>query len=437
MQGSESLDLGVSTMKDFYGVKISTLWAELKGERASFWFICAYLFLEYVRPQSIYTAIDVIPYAFVTIILTFTAYILEANRQNISNAENRLIVLFLLAILLSSVFAFTPAESFKHLSLFLSWLVIYYLIIHIVNTEKRFFIFYLSFLLYSFKMSQHGFITWAQRGFAFTSWGVTGAPGWFQNSGEFGIQLCIFLPLSIYFIIALRQYWGKMKLIFFLLFPFTAIASVIATSSRGALIGAVAALIWMVIKSKKKTMAFVSVAIVLAIAYTFIPAKSYERLEASGDDGTSVARLTRWKAGIDMMNENPVFGVGYENWSTYYKSFYYIPDQASLLSHNIFIQAGAELGYTGLIIYLIMILYSFVNNHRTRKRALATGNNFILYTAHGLDAALVGFLVSAFFVTVLYYPYFWINTALVVALNNVANKQFEQMPKASVTLNAN
>ena len=424
-------------MKDFYAVKIKTIWAELKGERASFWFLCAYLFLEYVRPQSIYTEIDVIPYALVTILLTFTAYTLEDNRQKVRNAENKLIMLFLLAILLSSTFAYSPTESFQHMSLIISWLVIYYLIIYIVNTEKRFFIFFLSFLLYNFKMSQHGFVTWAQRGFEFTSWGVTGAPGWFQNSGEFGIELCIFLPLSIYFIIALRQYWGKMKLIFFLLFPFTAIASVIATSSRGALIGAVAALIWMIIKSKRKTVAFVSVAIVLAIAYTFIPPQSYERLQASGDDGTSVARLTRWKAGIDMLNEHPVFGVGYENWSTYYKNFYYIPDQASLLSHNIFIQAGAELGYTGLIIYFMMILYTFVNNHRTRKLALASGNNFILYTAHGLDAALVGFLVSGFFVTVLYYPYFWVNTALVVALNNVANKQFEQIPTTPAALNAN
>jgi hypothetical protein len=43
--------------------------------------------------------------------------------------------------------------------------------------------------------------------------------------------------------------------------------------------------------------------------------------------------------------------------------------------------------------------------------------------AHGLDGALIGFLVGGFFVTVLYYPFFWINLAMTVALYNVTSKQ--------------
>jgi hypothetical protein len=42
--------------------------------------------------------------------------------------------------------------------------------------------------------------------------------------------------------------------------------------------------------------------------------------------------------------------------------------------------------------------------------------------AHGLDGAMIGFVVSGFFVTVLYYPYFWINLAMTVALNNAAQQ---------------
>jgi hypothetical protein len=36
---------------------------------------------------------------------------------------------------------------------------------------------------------------------------------------------------------------------------------------------------------------------------------------------------------------------------------------------------------------------------------------------------MIGFLVSAQFVTVLYYPYLWIAVALTVALHNVATKR--------------
>lgn len=415
-------------MNDLYGLKIHAIWDTLKSEHVSFWLVCVYLFFEYVRPQSIYPVIDVMPYAFVTIVLTFITYLVSDNRQKIVNAENKLIVLFLLTILLSSVFAYSSAVSFENLRVFFSWMIIYFLIISIVNTEKRFLIFFLSFLLYNFKMSQHGFISWARIGFQFRDWGVTGAPGWFHNAGEFGIELCIFLPLSIYFILSLKQYWGRLKLGFFLLFPFTALASVIATSSRGALVGSAAALLWMLFKSKARVKALLAISIILVGAYSFVPEKQYQRLEASGVDETSVTRLIRWKAGYEMMNEHPFLGIGYANWLAYYKDFY--PQYATGLPHNIFIDAGAELGYTGLAIFCLMIIYTLINNYRTRKLATMSDNKFIFYTAHGLDAALVGFIISGSFVSVLYYPYFWINMAFTVALNNVANKEFFNTQKA-------
>ena len=411
-----------STMQDMYAVKLSAIWAQLKTERASFWLICVYLFLEYVRPQSIYPEIDVIPYAFVTVILAIIAYFIEGKQPRVSNIENKLIVFYLLIILLSSFFAYSPTESYKKLQLFLTWFIIYFLIINIVNTEKRFFIFFLSFMLYNFKMSQHGFISWAQIGFQFRDWGVTGAPGWFHNSGEFGIELCIFLPLSIYFVISLRQYWGRLKLLVFLLFPFTAMASVIATSSRGALVGSVAALLWMVTQSNAKAKALLAIILISIVAYSYIPPESYQRLQSSGEDKTSQHRLERWKVAREIMAEYPVLGIGYANWMTYYKAFY--PQKSPGLPHNIFFDAGAELGYTGLLVFLMLILYTFINNSRTRKMALKLEDNFSYYIAHGLDAAMIGFMVSGSFVSVLYYPFFWINLSFTVALNNIVSQRY-------------
>ena len=416
-------------MKDLYAINASAVWASLKSESASFWLICIYLFLEYVRPQSIYPEFDVLPYAFIAVLLAFVAYILERNHRVVKNVENKLIVWFLLVILVSSALAYSPSVAFENLKSFFSWLVIYFLIIHIVNTEQRFLIFLLSFLVYNFKMSQHGFLSWAQIGFQFRNWGVTGGPGWFHNSGEFGIALCIFLPISIYFIIGLKQYWGKLKLALFMLLPFTALASVIATSSRGALIGSVAALVWMVGKSKARIKALAAISVILFGAYIYVPAEQYQRLESSGDDKTSVTRLVRWKAGAEIMKEYPFFGIGYANWMTYYRDFF--PQNDTGLPHNIFIDAGAELGYTGLAFFCLMILYTLVNNYRTRKLASAIDNRFIFYTAHGLDAALIGFVISASFVSVLYYPFFWINMAFTVALNNITNQEHSLAQKTA------
>ncbi|HCI54382.1 MAG TPA: hypothetical protein DFI01_00495 [Bacteroidales bacterium] len=77
-----------------------------------------------------------------------------------------------------------------------------------------------------------------------------------------------------------------------------------------------------------------------------------------------------------------------------------------------------------------MIIYTFINNYRTRKiaREQLEDSKFISYMAHGLDGALVGYLVSGFFVTVLYYPYFWINISMTVALNKAARNSASKKP---------
>lgn len=410
-------------MKEFYSLKIRQIVNYFFHERWSFIFLCLYLMTEYVRPQTIYPLIDILPYAQVSILLALIATLLEGRGKSYPNEVNKLMLALSFLIILSSMLAYRPEVSFDHWIDFTQWLIIYFLIVRIVSNEKRFFFFMLLFLLFSFKMSQHGFLSWASKGFGWDSWGVTGSPGWFHNSGEFGIQLCIYIPLSIYFIIALKKYWGKFLFGFFLLMPITGVGSVIASSSRGAVVGLAAAILWMLLKSQHKIKTIIVVFIVGIILVAYTPEESKERFERSGNDPTSVMRMNRWVDGIDMMNTHPVLGIGYGNWMVYYPRHYYRPEIGNLgaygLSHNIFIQAGSELGYTGLILYIMLIIYSFINNYRTRKMAQKLGNNYVYYMAHGLDAALVGFLVSASFVTVMYYPYFWINLAFVVSLNNI------------------
>ncbi len=415
-------------MEKLYALRISSLWEAFSRERASFWLLCFYIFLEYVRPQTAYPIIDIIPWAQTAIILTIAFFLIEGNRMSVRNGASRLLFLFLLTILLSSIFADSPAESFEKIDVFLAWFIVYFLIINIVNTESRLFVFLCLYLLWNFKMTQHGFLSWASRGFAFADWGVTGAPGWFHNSGEFGIQLATVIPLSMYFVWVLHKYWGKLKLLVLLTLPVTAIASVVATSSRGAMLGAAAAVLWMIWKSKRKVAIALLMVIPLAfVVYKSIPQESLSRFETAGTDSTSQARLKRWKDGVEIMSHYPALGIGYANWPEYYERNYRpLPGQRLGLSHNVFIDAGAELGYIGLGMFLLMIVFTFVNNHRTRKAALVLDSKFLYYTAHAFDAGMIGFLVSASFVSVLFYPYFWIALAFTVALNNVTVKALRE-----------
>lgn len=408
--GAEATD--APAVPEMFRVRPRAIWRFLRTQPASFWLINFYLFIEYVRPQQIYTFIDFLPWGLLAIVLTVLAMFVEGKIPRFRTLASGTLIVFTIVLILSSIMAVNPSQSYKGWQLYFSWVLVYLMITNIITSEKRFFVFMLAFMLYCFKMSQHGVQTWVLNGFGFSSWGATGGPGWFHNSGEFGIQMCIFLPLSVEFALAMRKHLGKFARIFFFALPFTAVASMVASSSRGALVGGGAVALWWVARSKHRVRALIAVAVLGALTWAVVPPEQKLRFSTAGDDNTSTSRIDRWKAGIKMANENPVFGIGYDNWITSYGP----------LSHNIFIQAWSELGYTGLFAFVGMIGATFVVNARTRRvlARVPTSTPFMKHMAYGLDGALIGYLTSGFFVTVLYYPYFWVNLAMTVALHTAA-----------------
>jgi putative inorganic carbon (hco3(-)) transporter len=199
----------------------------------------------------------------------------------------------------------------------------------------------------------------------------------------------------------------------------------IASSSRGALLGGGAVILFMLIRSKYKVRALLAAAVVSAVFVFAIPPQQRQRLSASGEDETSLSRLTYWKHGIEMTNDHPILGVGYNNWIAYYQDHYsYVDPNRKEVAHNIFVQAASELGYAGLAAFLLLVLCTFVLNSRSRTLATRAGpaGRWMYYLANGLDGALIGFLVSGFFISALYYPFLWINLAMTVALNTVAGR---------------
>jgi putative inorganic carbon (hco3(-)) transporter len=422
---------GSSAMRALYSLHPGAIWKSLKRQPASFWFALIYLFFEYVRPQQIYEAMLGPPYALIAIVLGLVSFLFERRKLRFQMPE-LLLTIFSLIVLASSVTAFAPSISFSYenLSLYFGWVLIYLLIANSVDTEERFFLFLLFFLLYSFKMSQFGSRSWAAFGFGFDAYGAMGAPGFFKNSGEFGIQMCIFFPLVVAFNLALKEYWPRWARWVMWGVAATAITGIVASSSRGALVGLGGVSLWMLLKSRHKFRGLVVTLAFAGLVYGITPPEQKARFQNMGQDKSAISRTTNWKDGIEIMNQYPVLGIGYANWRKYHGINY----GTELLPHNIFIEAGSELGYLGLAGFLALIWCTFVVNSRTRRLAgqFPDEGRFISRMAHGLDGALVGFLVSGFFVTVLYYPFFWINLAMTVGLNNAAVNIFAQSSRLPV-----
>ena len=427
----------VVDIQDYYALRIGPMWRGLREESWAFWWLCIYFFFEYVRPQSIYSVIDVLPWTQISLIAALLTMRTDKTVTWVKSPANTVFILFYLLVFLSCLFAFHPATSWGKISIVINWIVAYFLIVMVVNSERRFFIFLLLFLLANFKMSQFGFRSFAMRGFSFAGWGVSGSPGWFQNAGDFGLQMNIFAPLAAVFVYELRKYWSGIKKLLLYMLPISALITIIATSSRGAQLGLVGITLLYILRSRLGLKSLLTILVLGWGLYQVLPAEMLEKFETAGEDKTSQARLKYWEFGMDVARENPVFGVGYENWLEYcwYKNPRGIEyGMACLDPHNTFIEAAAEIGIPGLSLYVIMLMLVLVINGRTRKKAKKLGNNFIFYMAHGLDAGLVGYMISSFFVTVLFYPMFWFQLALTVALHALSMRMEVTSPDETASL---
>jgi len=412
---------------DLYTLKLGVFWRAFKSEHLSLWMLCIYFFFEYVRPQSLYPVLDILPWGQLFLIATIVTGVLDPAARRMSNIQNKLLILFAFVLILSSIFAFKPSASIDYWEVMGGWIIIYFLLTSIVNTEKRLLLFLLIYCLFNLKMSQHGAIAWAQRGFSFASFGLIGSPGWFRNSGEYAIQMLIYGSLAISIVISLRDHWGKYKKLFFYLAAATGYMAVIGSSSRGAQIGLAAIGIWFLLKQKSGFKGLLILIAIASVLYNFLPEEQMLRFKEMGDDKDSLQRLAYWQYGLlNVIPKNLMLGVGYHNWLPY---VYFLkpeglgPSQMIEEPHNIYIQIASELGLTGLFVFLLLILFAFINNARTRSITRDFEDKLLFNLSHGLDAGLVGFLVSGSFVTVGYYPFFWIQISMIIALNHVARRK--------------
>lgn len=419
-------------IKGIYALKIGALWKGARQEHISFWMLCMYMLFEYMRPQLMFPQLNILPWGMVTLLLTLVTVFSNKSIVRVKNPINKLFIGFMVVIVISSIFSFDITASLLLKETMITWFIVYFLTINIVNSEKSLFIFLFFYLLLSFKMAQFGSIMWIKRGFSFTADGLSGAPGWFVNSGEYAIQMLIYGSLAMAFVISLSSKWSILKKTIFYIAAIMGFLSVMGASSRGSQVALAIIFVWIVLKQKNGFKGLVLLLLVSVTLFNFLPEEQKARFSSSGSDGSSLQRLAYIDIGLKSIQEHPVIGVGYNNWVPYMRSIYpegVGPYETVQVAHNIYIQCAAELGLVGLMFFLLMVYHAFRNNFQTRQMAKQIDNRLFFNLSYGLDAGLIGFLIAGAFVTVLYYPFFWIQITMIVALNSVTKKIWLQQKK--------
>jgi O-antigen ligase len=398
-----------------------------------------YLFVEYMRLSAQYPIFRAIDIGKVIVGLALLGWIIApgvpGNRSAVHLIDLAILAL-LFAAFVSACFARYQEQAWGEVVDIVRWVIIYFLIGRIMVSSWRQRIFVFLLLLLNLKMAQfaiRGFIAGRDYGTSpelLAKLGVgAGSVGFFANAGDFGVAMCVVLPLAGVLLLVEKKLIPRL----ILLTSFVGIAgAIMVCGSRGAVVGAVVAVMAAWARNPRRLGAAV-------IFLLFIPGLIYVLPEASKDrfrsalhwreDRTASLRIGLWKAGLKMFRDHPLLGVGPANFPLSYSEKYAEPgdDPSSWVPHSIYMQALSELGLVGTIPVMLLFLSCFRLNARTRKYLAEQGSGkpkeFDYFLALGLDMALVGFMVSGAFLTVLYYPHLWVILGLSVGLHTAVTSR--------------
>jgi putative inorganic carbon (HCO3(-)) transporter len=218
--------------------------------------------------------------------------------------------------------------------------------------------------------------------------------GIFEDPNDLGQLFVIALTFALYLLAVQRGKLSKLLLGAGLGWLFYGI---ILTNSRGALLAAIAVIAldgW-----RRYGRIAVTVGAVLALPTLF----AVTRLnQLNADEQSANDRIQAWYDGIQMLRTHPLFGVGFGSFTDH--------SMSSLTAHNFIVLPMAELGFPGLTLWLGIIWYSMrmlwwvaYGPHTKIPRDANTHQDQVIsreiLAARGLLIALVGFEISAFFLS--------------------------------------
>ena len=391
-----------------------------------------YTFIEYTRLPEMYPVLAGFKIGLVALILTTLFYLFSPRVLNSGRVRTRGLDIgistFVLANFISACLAPSRGYVWSQCLNLLELSFLYFLITRILTNSWRVRIFVFLVLLLNLKMAQFTIRDYQnQRAMGISDMRVivgggagAGTKAYFGNAADLGLAMVVVLAITFALLFGKTE---KKKLPrFFLLVCFALfLLAILFCGSRGAVVGAAAVVTVALARTPKKMGAIAAALIFLFCIWFILPDASKERFRNAwnGDDKNAASRLHFWGVGIQMFSDYPVFGVGPGNFPFMYAT-QYSDTGKPWACHSLYIQALSESGVVGAAVCAALLMLLVRLNARTRKLVLSLWGpegkrRFEYCLAIGLDLALVGYLTSGAFLSVLYYPHLWILLGLSVA----------------------
>jgi len=267
-----------------------------------------------------------------------------------------------------------------------------------------------------------------------------GAGGWrlgrlyYYDANDLATLIACAMPLGLYFVLSRRPPLVRLLAVVGLALL---AAAQIRSGSRGGFLAflAVAAFVLLGFTTVPARARVAGLVVILAVLFTTASDRYWTQMQTMlrpGEDynlTSETGRTKIWKRGLGYLAAHPVLGIGLTNFQVAEGT---ISPLAKLqergvgvrwgAAHNTFIQVAAELGVPGLLFFVGLITSAFVSLRRVARRALdpSAFPPDVSRLAQSLMAALVGFVVGAFFLSLAYTDMLYTLVALAIGLAKTA-----------------
>jgi putative inorganic carbon (hco3(-)) transporter len=249
---------------------------------------------------------------------------------------------------------------------------------------------------------------------------VFGPPGSFiEENNSLALATIMTVPLLYYLFLQSTKRWLRLGLIAaMVLCCFSALGSY----SRGGFLASAAAILFFWWKGRRRILSGLALALLVPVAIGYMPEKWMDRMlsiQQYDQDASSLGRINAWTAAVNLANDRPLVGGGFETFTERVFS-QYAPDPTDVhAAHSIYFQMLGDHGYVGIALFLLLWILvwrdasSIVRQTRSRSE---------LTWAHDLarmtQVSLVGYFVGGAFLSLAYYdvPY---NLLVVLVLTRV------------------
>ncbi len=358
--------------------------------------ILVWSWLGYMNPHRLAWGFSTnFPFAMIVVIVTVVALLFSKEPKRIPwTSESKLLLIFILWMLVTTFFSLYPDLAWLQLEKVVKIQFAIFLTLILINSREKIhaltWAIALSLGFYGIKGGIFTIIT----GGSYHVWGPEGT--FIGGNNEIGLALIMTIPLMRYLQLNTQRPWLRYGLVGAMVLTTVA---VLGTQSRGALLGITAMGLFLLIKSRKKSLMIILLAMAVPVMLSFMPQSWFERMgtiKTYEQDASALGRFDAWKFAFQQAVDRPLTGGGFEVFA------------GRIDAHSIYFEILGEHGFVGLILFLSLGVMAWRTGSWIIKNCKGQPElKWLSDLAAMLQVSLIGYAVAGAFLGLAYFDMYY------------------------------